>query len=319
MGMLKYNGMSVRLEREESIRMRTEEIRLSFQGLRVRFRVFTPDAQATRRVLMVSSPLADADAWTELAGMLAANGCLCVAAELPGYGASACGAGVFQDNDTRAQILWGILDEVERRRGEKQCVWHLIGHGSAAAAIMMMTLYQADSVKSRVLISPVFDRFMPYPLQRLLETPVGKKLIDFWFRKKILDRRGFAMLVRRVYGGRVSKTRMEVLRRSICRRGMPATLTRLMREGYRLPEKAYQSKGPLMLIWGTNDRIFGGQLPVRIKKRLPDAETHMLRAAHMSMETDADILNDYLRGWFLFSEGQEKWPVKKPAVPQKKR
>ena len=146
--------------------MRTEEIRLSFQGLRVRFRVFTPDAQATRRVLMVSSPLADADAWTELAGMLAANGCLCVAAELPGYGASACGAGVFQDNDTRAQILWGILDEVERRRGEKQCVWHLIGHGSAAAAIMMMTLYQADSVKSRVLISPVFDRFMPYQIGR---------------------------------------------------------------------------------------------------------------------------------------------------------
>lgn len=240
--------------------MRTEEIRLSFQGLRVRFRVFTPDAQATRRVLMVSSPLADADAWTELAGMLAANGCLCVAAELPGYGASACGAGVFQDNDTRAQILWGILDEVERRRGEKQCVWHLIGHGSAAAAIMMMTLYQADSVKSRVLISPVFDRFMPYPLQLLLETPVGKKLIDLWFRKKILDRRGFAILVRRVYGGRVSKARMEALRRSICRRGMPDTLARLMREGYRLPENAYQSKGPLMLIWGTNDRIFGGPL-----------------------------------------------------------
>ena len=299
--------------------MRTEEIRLSFQGLRVRFRVFTPDAQATRRVLMVSSPLADADAWTELAGMLAANGCLCVAAELPGYGASACGAGVFQDNDTRAQILWGILDEVERRRGEKQCVWHLIGHGSAAAAIMMMTLYQADSVKSRVLISPVFDRFMPYPLQLLLETPVGKKLIDLWFRKKILDRRGFAILVRRVYGGRVSKARMEALRRSICRRGMPDTLARLMREGYRLPENAYQSKGPLMLIWGTNDRIFGGQLPARVKKRLPDAETHMLRAAHMSMETDADILNDYLRGWILFSEGQEKWTVKKPAASQKKR
>ena len=299
--------------------MRTEEIRLSFQGLRVRFRVFTPDAQATRRVLMVSSPLADADAWTELAGMLAANGCLCVAAELPGYGASACGAGVFQDNDTRAQILWGILDEVERRRGEKQCVWHLIGHGSAAAAIMMMTLYQADSVKSRVLISPVFDRFMPYPLQLLLETPFGKKLIDLWFRKKILDRRGFAILVRRVYGGRGSKARMEALRRSICRRGMPDTLARLMREGYRVPENAYQSKGPLMLIWGTNDRIFGGQLPARVKKRLPDAETHMLRAAHMSMETDADILNDYLRGWFLFSEGQEKWPVKKPAASQKKR
>lgn len=299
--------------------MRTEEIRLSFQGLRVRFRVFTPDAQATRRVLMVSSPLADADAWTELAGMLAQNGCLCVAAELPGYGASACGPNVVQDNDTRAQILWGILDEVERRRGEKQCVWHLIGHGSAAAAVLMMTQYQEDSVKSRVLISPVFDRFMPYPLQRLLETSVGKTLIDLWFRKKVLDRRGFATLVRRIYGGRVSKARMETLHRSVCRRGMPDTLARLMREGYHLPEKAYHVEGPTMLIWGTNDRIFGGQLPARVRKRLPNAETHMLRAAHMSMETDADILNDYLRGWFLFSEGQEKWPVKKPSAPQKKR
>ena len=219
----------------------------------------------------------------------------------------------------RANMLWGVLDEIDRQSDAPDSMWHLIGHGSAAAAIMMMTLYQADSVKSRVLISPVFDRFMPYPLQLLLETPVGKKLIDLWFRKKILDRRGFAILVRRVYGGRVSKARMEALRRSICRRGMPDTLARLMREGYRLPENAYQSKGPLMLIWGTNDRIFGGQLPARVKKRLPDAETHMLRAAHMSMETDADILNDYLRGWFLFSEGQEKWPVKKPAASQKKR
>ncbi len=299
--------------------MRTEEIRLSFQGLKVRFRVFMPKAQATRRVLMVSSPLADADAWTELAGMLAENGCLCVAAELPGYGASACGPGVVQDNDTRAQILWGILDEVERRLGEKQGVWHLIGHGSAAAAIMMMTLYQSDSVKSRVLISPVFDRFMPYPLHRLLESPAGKRLIDLWFQKKVLDRHGFARLVRRIYGGRVSKTRMEALHRSVCRRGMPDTLARLMREGYHMPADAYQAKSPTMLIWGTNDRIFGSQIPARVRKRLPDAETHMLNSAHMSMETDADILNDYLRGWFLFSEGQEKWPVRKTSAPQKKR
>ncbi len=299
--------------------MRTEEIRLSFQGLRVRFRVFTPDAQATRRVLMVSSPLADADAWTELAGMLAQSGCLCVAAELPGYGASACGPGAVQDNDTRAQILWGILDEVERRRGEKPCVWHLIGHGSAAAAVMMMTLYQPDSVKSRVLISPVFDRFMPYPLHRLLETSVGKRLIDLWFRKRVLDRHGFAMLVRRIYGRRVSRTRMVTLHRSVCRRGMPDTLARLMREGYRLPADAYLVKGPTMLIWGANDRIFGSQPPARVRRHLPDAEAHTLPAAHMSMETDAGSLNDYLRGWFPFSEGREKWPVKRPSASQEKR
>ena len=218
--------------------MAEESQSLSFRGIRVHFRVCAPEDRPVERGMLLSSPLISSFHWRKVVPELVQLGCLTVCIDLPGFGRSDCSRDVPQDGVMRANMLWGVLDEIDRQSDAPDSMWHLIGHGSAAAAIMMMTLYQADSVKSRVLISPVFDRFMPYPLQLLLETPVGKKLIDLWFRKKILDRRGFAILVRRVYGGRVSKARMEALRRSICRRGMPDTLARLMREGYRLPENA---------------------------------------------------------------------------------
>ena len=104
--------------------MRTEEIRLSFHGLRVRFRVFSPDEEpVAHRALFVSSPAGDVENWEALAGMLTECGCLCVTAELPGFGKSPCGTDVPQDNDTRARILWGILDEVEVRRGEEKYIF----------------------------------------------------------------------------------------------------------------------------------------------------------------------------------------------------
>ena len=291
--------------------MQSEEIRLSFHNLRVRFRVYTPDDnKIAHRALFVSSPIGDAESWEMLCSMLAESGCLCVAAELPGFGRSPCGKAVKQDNDTRAQILWGILDEIESRRGESQCAWHLIGHGSGAAAIMAMALYQPDSVLSRVLVCPVLDRFTPAPLHRLAATKLGEKVISFWYKRNIQNKKRFAHLVKRLYGVQVMKPRAAALFHSYNRKGMLSTFLRIMREGYTLPEAAYGITTPLMLIWGTDDRIFGGEIPARLQKRLPQAEKHMVRAAHMPMETMPEVLRDYLRGWFRFSEGHEKGVVR---------
>lgn len=291
--------------------MRSQEIRLSFRNLKVRFRVYEPDdGQVDHRALFVSSPLNDADSWEKLASMLTQSGCLCVAAELPGFGRSPCGKAVNQDNDTRAQILWGILDEIEARRGESRCAWHLIGHGSAAGAIMTMALYQAESVSSRVLVCPVIDRFTIAPLHRLLASRLGERLVGHWYRVNLVDRTRFLKLMRRVYGTRLSRPRAQALYHSYNRRGMLSTLCRLMREGYALPGDVYAVDTPLMLIWGAEDRIFGGEIPSRLRKRLPAAEYHLVRCAHMPMETDPEILRDYLRGWFRFAEGRETTVVR---------
>lgn len=294
--------------------MRSEEVRLSFHDFKVRFFIFAPDdGKILHRALLAASPVGDAEGWKTLAGMLADSGCLCVAAELPGFGHSPCGKGVRQDNVTRAQILWGILDEVETRRGDPQCRWHLIGHGSGAAAIMAMAQSQPDFTLSRVLVCPVLDRFLPQPLHWFLNTSVGNRALAAWYRYVLQDRRRFHRLLNRLYGIKVDKARTNTLFHAFNRAGMLSTLTRLMREGYVLSPEAYKAPSPVMLIWGTLDRIFGGEIPARILKRLPNAEKHRVRTAHMPMETDPEMLRDYLRGWFRFSEGNEK-PLVKPTV-----
>ena len=291
--------------------MRTEEIRLSFHGLRVRFRVFSPDEEPiVHRALFVSSPAGDVENWEALAGMLTECGCLCVTAELPGFGKSPCGAFVPQDNDTRARILWGILDEVEVRRNEEMTRWHLIGHGSAAAAVMTMAQQHPDSALSRVLVCPVLDRFLPPPLFRLLQSRFSDKLISAWFRYWIENRKRFGRLAVRLYGARPRRARVSALHRAWTREGMRETVVRLLREGYSFPKEAYGVQTPLMLLWSTDDRLLGGEIPVRLLKSLPSVEKHMLHSGHMAMETDPDVLRDFLRGWFRFAEGREKGVVR---------
>ncbi|MBQ3078773.1 MAG: alpha/beta hydrolase [Clostridia bacterium] len=295
--------------------MRKEDMRLSFQGIRVFARIYTPDTPSIQhRALFVSSPASDLTAWNKLAEMLASSGCLVVCADLPGFGKCPASASAPQDNDTRAQILWGILDEVEKSRAEEQTKWHLIGHGNGAAAVMTMALYQPDSTLSRVLLSPVVERFLVSPLHAFLISKGGKGLIEAWHKHYILNKKRFKKLAEKIYGRSVKKERLLSLNRMLSRKNTAQLMYKVLKDGYRLSDAAYEIKTPLMLIWGLEDKIFGGQIPLKLKKQLPEAEKHLVRAAHMAMETHPDMLRDYLRGWFRFSEGREKALIRPTAA-----
>ncbi len=292
--------------------MRMEEIRLSFQGIRVAVRIYTPDTdRIAHRAILVSSPVSDLHSWHRLAVMMAEAGCLFVTADLPGFGKCPCVQSAPQDNDTRAQILWGILDEVEKLRGEEQTKWHLIGHGNGAAAVLSMALYQPDSTLSRVLISPVVDRFLFAPIHALIASNAGESLTLKWHQRYVRSKKRFRKLAEKIYGARIRKDRLIALHKMMNRKAVAPLLTRVIRESFTLNESVYDVKTPVMLIWGSNDRIFGGQIPPRLKKKLSHAEMHLVPSAHMSMETHPDMLRDYLRGWLRFSEGREKALIRK--------
>ncbi len=290
--------------------MRAEDMSMSFQGVRVRFRVYFPDGEASAKALFACSPVCDASAFDDLCSLLAGDGCLSVVSELPGFGRCPCGENVPQDNETRARIMWGILDAVDDFTGDHMSKWHLVGHGSGCAAVMHMALYQPESTLSRAFICPVTDRFTPLPLHSLLSKKSGEKIIRWWHGRYIKDKRRFRSLADKLYGKYPGKARLGDSYRSFTRDGALETLYALMRDGYSVPDSAFGVKGSVMLIWGSRDRIFGGQIPKRLLRRLPDCEIHNVNASHMPMTTNPDMIRDYLRGWFRFTEGRLKLPVK---------
>ena len=291
--------------------MPISRVRLSFQGIRVQARIYEPEGEVLYRAFFVSSPMSDPASWAHLLTELSKKGILCVSADLPGFGANPVSKIVPQDNDTRTSILWGILDEIEWKRGESQAKWHLIGHGSGAAAVMTMALYQPDSTLSRVLLNPVVDRRQISPIHPFLLSGVGEPILSALLKHFLTNEKPFHRLLQRLYGSPRSKERAHALYKMMNRKGMIPSLIRHLKEGYEINDDVYSVSSPIMMIWGANDRIFGGQIPAKLIKRLPGAEKHVLSCGHMCMETAPNDIGDYLRGWFAFSEGKAKNVVKK--------
>ncbi len=299
--------------------------RLSFGGVRVLFKTYTPDAgKLSHRVAFVTSPLGDVDSWDALCRIMAGMGCLCVSIELPGYGHSAQAAP--QDNKTRAQILWGVLDEVEISRGEEACRWHLISHGSACGAVLEMTRQEPKSVISRVLITPVTRGFGFTQKPQRLSSPrawVYRQLYA-WFTGREAR---FAAKLKKLYGGDLDQTRVNALYKQALGQGRMENLMEHQVRGYYISKAAFKTKAPVMILWGRDDPM--GALysplincllhpdecydrpndtePTRAECRRLDVEPHNMKfRRHMPMETDPKDVSERLSGWLDYAASRNK-------------
>ncbi len=315
--------------KEVCLKVKVRVRRLSFGGTRVFFKVYTPDTEKiSYRVAFVTSPLGDADSWDSPCRLLAAKGCLCVSIELPGFGHAVSSAP--QDNKTRSEILWGILDQVEISRGDPESKWHLVSHGSACGAILEMTRTQPASVLSRVLITPVTHRFgytsQTYVLSGL-RVWLYRRLFEHFTRSEVR----FSKKLSKLYGGDLDETRVGKLYRQICADGRFDSLLKLFQSGYYISKAAYKVRKPTMILWGRDDPL-GAMFhpltncllhPDENYERMNDAEptkaecqrlgveTHNMKfRRHMPMETDPQDISDRISGWLAYAEGKARTPTK---------
>ena len=89
--------------------MSRESLSLSFRGLPVHFSIVRPEAHLRHRVLLLCSPLLTGFHWRKLLPELSELGCLCVLAELPGFGQGAEKSAFPHNSTTRARLVWGCL------------------------------------------------------------------------------------------------------------------------------------------------------------------------------------------------------------------
>ena len=282
--------------------MHTDEIKLRFSGARVRFKLYTPSEAVSCRALFVSGPFGDIESWERLCRLLCEKGVLCVCAELPGFGKCPGNLKTPQNNSARAAMLWGVLDEVELARGENLSGWHLVAHGSACGAIMEMALSHHECVLSRVFINPVTDRF------KKLSGIISSRAGSFYLKraaKLYTSASMFAKKMSKLYGKYPIKRRLNVLFKEYSDYAKASVFKRLICEGYKISDDAFNIEGPLMLIRGKKDVLFSKREEAFID-RLPDIEMHIVNAYHMVYESQPEMTADYLNGWFSFSEGKTK-------------
>lgn len=263
---------------------------LYFQGQAVHFCTAYPTQQQRGCVLLLCGPGETALNWRHIVPEILDAGLFCAISELPGL----FGRGRENRNENRAGILWGVLDELDRRAGRVRA-WHIVAHGSGCAAALMMALNQPDSVASLVLICPVLTPPLGWLARRLMANGRwGRPLGESWYRRNIGDARNFARLAERAYGMRPAPPLLHALRKPLLRRGAANCPLRLVRDGYALPREAYAPQCPAMVLHGGRDPYARYAGP-----EIAGAEPHTLRAAaHCPAETDASAVCDFLRGWY---------------------
>lgn len=278
---------------------------LSFRGMRVHYRVMRQeDGPIRRRVLLLNSPLSSMFNWRLLIPELLSQDCLIAQVDLPGYGQSDCGRGVPQDANTRAQLIWGVLDEIDAFSSYSSQYWHLISHGSSCLTTMTMAQQAPECVASEVFISPLLQA----PVAGFYRTIFGKsrlnRTIERWYYDSIMNRSGLQAQLNEWFGRPVPAYVLDAMRRSLIRPGMKPQLLRLVHEGFIADPEIYHGFTPMMAIWGQRDPLFTETHAAAFRKALPNVEAHVLHtAAHYPQETHSKAVCDYLRGWLKFTDG----------------
>lgn len=270
----------------------TEESQfLSFHGIQVHFRIVAPEDAPRERMLLLSSPLINTFHWRKLVPELTQQGCLAVLADLPGFGRSDCGMDVPQDGAMRANILWGMLDEIDRQTGSPNATWHLAGHGTACATLLEMAALYPDSVRSQVHISPLLTA---PELPR--NAPPAR-----WYQTTILARENFRRMVEHCSGYPMDDYIVDRMRAPLMRAGARESFLRMLRSA-RTPPEYDLGFCPAMVILGGRDALMTEDARAEIRRLLGGAETHVLKSAgHFPMETHSKALRDYLRGWLRYN------------------
>lgn len=261
-----------------------------FGGMKVHIRVVEPDQELVHRVFVLSSPMTGSFNWRKITPELSQLGCMTVIMDLPGFGMSDCGEGVPQDDESRAGVAWGIMDEIDSALDGTSSTWHLMGHGSACQTILHMANMYPDSVHSQIYISPVLEGN---------GVTAGKPPRGKWFDENILNKAGYRRYMENLLGRSADDYVLDAMRRPFMRPGARRSFEDML---LRRPELSpVMGFAPMMAIWGEKDAMMDKKNLAALKNLAPEAETHVLKTAgHIPMETHSHALRDYIRGWLRY-------------------
>ncbi len=264
---------------------------LSFHGIGIHYRVISPEDAPRERILLLSSPLINTFHWRKLVPELIQLGCLTVIADLPGFGRSDCSLPAPHSSLMRANIFWGLLDEVDRQSNSPGSMWHLCGHGSSCATILEMGQMYPDSVKSQIHISPL----VRIPPLNQDHSPIR------WYRETILVKDAFRRMVEHCSGYPMDDYILDRMRMPLLRQGARENFLRMLRAGKAVPQCSL-GFCPAMVLTGGRDTLMTEPARKDLQKYFSGAEFHTLKSAgHFPMETHSKALRDYLRGWIRYN------------------
>lgn len=259
-------------------------------------------------VLMLHGVGGWAENWRETLPAVAASGRRAIAVDLPGFGESepVPGARYFDPADAfYASFVRRLLDALDLERA------HLVGSSMGGAVAFVAAVCAPSRVRSLTLVAPggmgrdmpAFMRALSMPLSFLLgRLPAPRAAARRVLRSCFHDTRLIpAALVTEVEGyGRASFPEFLRVLRSV---GTLGGVREELRHAW--ISRAHEHTGPILLVWGREDRILPVAHAAAVHAIAPHAELHVIeRCGHLPMIERPDEFQALL---LRFLERAEAW------------
>jgi pimeloyl-ACP methyl ester carboxylesterase len=264
-------------------------------GTNLHYRVWEP-SRPIGKILLVHGLAGSTFSFGKNVQPLLDAGYRVVAVDLPGFGYSSRARKLNHSQETRADLLWDLLDLIDDEYADNG-KWHLLGHSMGAGTVTAMTLMDENRVDSLIYVDGAVlpgdsrnaDALAYPPVQRWFEV-IGRYVL--------LTESRIRQLLGSAYGGPVTDEDLVGYLAPLKQPGTEGTFVDMVMTSTEIDQNQLgKINVPVTGIWGANDTWVPVGNAHELEKLMQGFKLHIVADAwHCPMETKPEAFNEILLG-----------------------
>jgi len=261
------------------------------EGIDLHYRIWMPENDIpVGNVLLVHGLGASTFSWRYVAPELSRHGFLVIAVDLPGFGLSQRRPAFEQSHESRADILWGLIKDLNIPGG-----WHLAGHSMGGGVVAAMALQRPCETVSLTLTAGLVERDSRFLNKLFSRSRVLRNIAGKVISRLFLTRRRVKSFLVSAYGREPTTEELEGYYKPLRLKDTYLTLVNLFKShssDKELPDKAVTMDIPVLFIWGREDNWVPVNKGEELEEKMPNSRMAIIEeAGHCPMETHPEDFN----------------------------
>jgi pimeloyl-ACP methyl ester carboxylesterase len=263
----------------------------SDQEVMIHTRIWEPDGEINGQLLLIHGLGASTFSFRHQSEALAQAGYFVVAVDLPAFGYSDRQRGVDHSQQSRADILWQVIDQIEMDYSLENS-WSLIGHSMGASTTLALSNQRPLEVSKLVLIAPAITQ-NNNSIGWLLKSPLGEWL-KVYLRYIAINEASFGRLLETASNQPVSDDMITGYLEPLKTKDTNQALLDFVASAKNVLIQDWSSTQiPVLIIWGEQDTWVPYDLINEIAPYISELTLLVLQdQGHLPHEMAYEVVND---------------------------
>jgi pimeloyl-ACP methyl ester carboxylesterase len=264
------------------------------EGVELHYRIWhNTEHQSIGNVLLMHGLGGSTFSWRFVAPHLAENGYLVLAVDLPGFGLSQRKPAVRQSHENRANLVWGLLEDLDIAGP-----WHLVGHSMGGGVGAVMALQKPFDTVSLILVAGSIGSEGKKIWSLLFQSKLLKNLTGKIIERFFLTRKRIKSFLTSAYGRVPTPEEVEGYYQPLELEDTDLTLISFLKRyqsDVDLTKRLTEITVPTLCLWGREDKWVPISKGEEVIQKIPDSHLVIIdEARHCPMETHPGLFNQNL-------------------------